>query len=152
MSVHVFRSELVIPSPRPAVFDFFSRASNLERITPPFLRFRIKTPEPIEMRKGAIIDYNLRIHGVPALWRTEIAEWDPPHQFVDLQLKGPYKLWHHTHTFTEEQGGTRMVDEVRYEVPLGPLGDIVEALFVRKDVTNIFRFRNSQISTLLKTS
>jgi ligand-binding SRPBCC domain-containing protein len=134
------------------VFDFFSRASNLERITPPFLRFRIKTPEPIEMRKGAIIDYNLRIHGVPALWRTEIAEWDPPHQFVDLQLKGPYKLWHHTHTFTEEQGGTRMVDEVRYEVPLGPLGDIVEALFVRKDVTNIFRFRNSQISTLLKTS
>ncbi len=152
MSVHVFRSELVIPKPRPEVFDFFSRASNLERITPPFLRFRIKTPEPIEMRRGALIDYNLRIHGVPALWRTLIAEWEPPYQFVDMQLKGPYKLWHHTHTFSEENGGTRMVDEVRYEVPLGPLGDIVHRFFVRKDVENIFRFRNSQIASLLEVA
>jgi ligand-binding SRPBCC domain-containing protein len=143
---------LVIPKPRPEVFDFFSRASNLERITPPFLRFRIKTPEPIEMRRGALIDYNLRIHGVPALWRTLIAEWEPPYQFVDMQLKGPYKLWHHTHTFSEENGGTRMVDEVRYEVPLGPLGDIVHRFFVRKDVENIFRFRNSQIASLLEVA
>lgn len=149
MSVHVFRTELLIDRPRPEVFDFFSRAGNLERITPPFLRFHIKTPEPIEMREGALIDYTLRIHGVPALWKTEIAEWDPPHRFVDRQLKGPYKLWHHTHTFAEEDGGTRMVDEVRYEVPLGALGDLVHTLFVRKDVTNIFRFRNAEIPRLL---
>ena len=137
--------------PRPAVFDFFAKADNLERITPPFLQFHIKTPGPVEMRKGALIDYTLRIHGIPALWRTEIAEWDPPYRFVDRQLKGPYKLWHHTHTFTEEAGGTLMVDEVRYEVPLGPLGDVVHALFVRKDVTNIFRYRNASIPRLLLT-
>lgn len=152
MSVHVFRTELLIPRPRPEVFDFFSRASNLERITPPFLKFQIKTPEPIEMRQGALIDYTLRIHGIPALWRTEIAEWEPPYCFVDRQLKGPYKLWHHTHTFSAESGGTRMVDQVRYEVPLGPLGDIVHALFVRKDVTDIFKYRNSEIPRLLYSS
>lgn len=149
LSVHLFRTELLIERPREEVFDFFSRASNLERITPPFLQFHVRTPEPIEMRKGALIDYTLRIHGVPALWRTEIVEWSPPYRFIDQQLKGPYKLWHHTHTFTEQPGGTRMVDEVRYEVPLGPLGDIVHALFVRKDVTNIFRHRNSSIPQLL---
>ena len=131
------------------MFDFFAKAENLERITPPFLQFHIKTPEPIQMRKGALIDYTLRIHGIPALWKTEIAEWDPPYRFVDRQLKGPYKLWHHTHTFTEQAGGTMMVDEVRYEVPLGPLGDIVHALFVRKDVANIFRYRNATIPGLL---
>ena len=139
----------MIPLPRPEVFDFFSKASNLERITPPFLRFHIETKEPINMRKGALIDYTLRIHGLPALWRTEIAEWNPPFRFVDQQLKGPYSLWHHTHTFTEEAGGTRMVDEVRYEVPLGPLGDLVHALFVRQDVTNIFKYRNAEIPRLL---
>lgn len=149
MSVHVFRGELQIPRPRPEVFDFFAKAENLERITPPFLQFHIKTPEPIQMRKGALIDYTLRIHGIPALWKTEIAEWNPPYRFVDRQLKGPYKLWHHTHTFTEEADGTMMVDEVRYEVPLGPLGDIVHALFVRKDVANIFRYRNATIPGLV---
>ena len=150
MSVHTFRTELIIDRPRAEVFEFFARASNLERITPAFLRFHVNTPEPIEMRKGTLIDYTLRIHGVPALWRTEIAEWDPPHRFVDRQLKGPYKLWHHTHTFSENgEGGTLMVDEVRYEVPLGLLGDVVHTLFVQKDVVNIFRFRNAEIPRLL---
>ena len=152
MSVHIFRTELHIPKPRPEVFEFFATASNLERITPPFLRFHIKTQEPIEMRKGALIDYSLRIHGLPAKWITEITEWEPPYRFVDRQLKGPYKLWHHTHTFTEEAGGTLMVDQVRYEVPLGPLGDVVHALFVRKDVANIFRYRNASIPTLLSAA
>ena len=131
------------------MFDFFAKASNLERITPPFLRFHIKTPEPIVMRQGTLIDYTLRIHGVPAGWKTEIAEWEPPYRFVDRQLKGPYSLWHHTHAFTEEAGGTRMVDEVKYEVPFGPLGDLVHSLFVRQDVTNIFKYRNEAIPRLL---
>ena len=149
MSVQVFRTRLFIPLPRPQVFDFFASAANLERITPPFLRFHVETREPIEMRQDALIDYSLRIHGVPAAWRTRIAEWDPPFRFVDEQLKGPYKLWHHTHTFTEEPGGTLMVDEVRYEVPFGVLGDIVHSLFVRKDVVNIFAYRNATIPKLL---
>lgn len=149
MSVHVFRTELLIRRARPEVFDFFAKASNLERITPPFLRFHIKTPEPIVMRQGTLIDYTLRIHGVPAGWKTEIAEWEPPYRFVDRQLKGPYSLWHHTHAFTEEAGGTRMVDEVKYEVPFGPLGDLVHSLFVRQDVTNIFKYRNEAIPRLL---
>ena len=151
MSVHTLRTELVIPRARPEVFDFFSRAANLERITPPFLRFHVETPEPIVMAKGTLIDYKLKIHGLPARWRTEIIAWEPPYRFVDMQLKGPYKLWHHTHTFSEVEGGTRMVDEVRYEVPLGPLGDVVHSLFVRKDVTEIFRFRNTEIASLLQT-
>ena len=149
MSIHVFRSELFIPLPRPEVFAFFSRAENLERITPPFLQFRIKTSKRIEMGEGTLIDYALRIHGVPALWRTEIALWDPPRQFVDRQLRGPYKLWHHSHTFIEEMGGTRMIDKVRYEIPFGPVGDLVHTLFVRRDVQNIFHYRNAAIASLL---
>ena len=101
------------------------------------------------MRVGSLIDYALRIHGVPVLWRTEIVEWEPPFWFVDRQLKGPDRLWHHTNAFTEEEGGTLTVDQVRYEVPLGPLGDVVHKLFVRKDVTAIFRYRNAEIPRLL---
>lgn len=150
MSEHLLRTELLIPRPRSEVFDFFSRASNLEQITPPILNFNVLTPEPIEMRAGTLIDYKLKIRGVPARWRTEIAVWEPPFRFVDLQLRGPYKLWHHTHTFTEEQGGeaTRMVDEVRYALPFGPLGDLVHRLLVRRDVEEIFRYRNETISRM----
>ena len=148
MSKHTIRREIWLPHSREEVFEFFSAARNLEQITPPLLKFEVLTPEPIPMGEGTLIDYRLRVHGLPLRWRTKITRWNPPCQFADIQLKGPYKLWDHTHTFLEENGGTRMIDEVVYELPFGPLGDIVHALSVRRDVEEIFRYRNSVIGTL----
>jgi hypothetical protein len=152
MSIHTLRRELWIPRPRPEVFEFFSQASNLERITPPWLNFHVQTPDPIEMRPGTLIDYKLKIHGLPVEWRTEIRTWDPPLSFSDVQLKGPYKTWNHTHTFLAENGGTRMRDEVVYELPFGILGDLVRLLKVRSDVEQVFDYRNQQIAKFFQGS
>lgn len=138
MRASTFLTELWLPRPRAEVFDFFSDAANLERITPPFLRFRIETPLPIEMRNGALIDYRLRVRGVPIRWRTEIRSWEPPFRFVDVQLRGPYRLWEHTHTFEERDGGTLCRDTVRFAVWGGAL---VERFFIRREVAAIFAYR-----------
>lgn len=135
------RAEQVLPRPLDEVFPFFADAHNLQRITPAFLRFHVVTPAPIEMRPGALIDYKLRVRAIPIRWRTEILDWDPPHRFVDTQLKGPYALWHHTHTFEPVEGGTRCVDLVRYRPPGGPLAGLVNAIAVQRDVESIFRHR-----------
>ncbi len=111
-----------IPRPVEEVSRFFSDVANLERITPPELRFRILTPLPVEIRHGALIDYRLSLFGVPFDWRTEITCWEPPHRFVDTQLSGPYRQWIHLHEFTPERGGTRMRDRVDYVLPLGRSG------------------------------
>ena len=102
---YTLSKEQWLPRPLDEVFPFFSEARNLEELTPPWLKFEVLTPAPIVMRPGALIDYRIKIHGLPIRWRTEIVEWDPPHRFIDVQLNGPYKLWHHTHTFTERDGG-----------------------------------------------
>lgn len=138
MRIFEHRSEIWLPRPRAGVFAFFADAGNLERLTPPWLGFEILTPRPIAMRPGARIDYRLKIHGLPIRWKTEITAWDPPRQFVDEQLSGPYRLWHHTHTFIEEGDGTRVVDRVRYAM-FG--GRFVHKLFVERDVRTIFAFR-----------
>jgi len=148
MSKHTIRREIWLPHSREEVFEFFSAARNLEQITPPLLQFQVLTPEPIPMGEGTLIDYRLKVHGLPMKWRTKITRWNPPYQFADIQLKGPYKVWDHTHTFLEEDGGTRMIDEVTYELPFGPLGDIVHTLMVRRDVEEIFRYRNGVIGAL----
>lgn len=127
-----------IPRPVDEVFGFFGDAHNLNILTPPFLHFRILTPAPIAMAPGTLIDYHIRLRGVPITWRTRIAAWDPPVTFVDEQLRGPYRLWHHTHTFVEVDGGTMMEDRVRYRV-LG--GALVHRLFVRRDLERIFTYR-----------
>ena len=114
MHEFTFQTELWLPRPRTEVFHFFAEARNLENITPPWLKFEVLTPAPIEMRPGTLIDYRIRVHGLPISWRTEITEWQPPHHFVDVQLRGPYTLWHHTHTFEERDGGTLCLDHVRY--------------------------------------
>lgn len=147
MRASTFRTELWLPRPRAEVFDFFSDAANLERITPPFLRFRIETPLPIEMRNGALIDYRLRVRGVPIRWRTEIRSWEPPLRFVDVQLRGPYRLWEHTHTFEERDGGTLCGDTVRFAVWGGAL---VERLFVRREVAAIFAYRERVLRGLFE--
>ena len=132
------------------VFPFFADAGNLEAITPPSLRFSIVTPRPIEMRVGALIEYQLRLRGLPVSWLTRIEEWEPGVRFVDMQLRGPYALWHHTHTF--ERAGdeaTLMRDTVRYALPGGPLGAIPHALFVRRELEAIFAFRAQRVTELL---
>jgi ligand-binding SRPBCC domain-containing protein len=132
------RTELWLPRPRSEVFQFFAEARNLEKITPLWLSIEVLTPAPIEMRAGALIDYRIRLRGIPVRWRTEITEWDPPHRFVDVQLRGPYKLWHHAHIFEDRDGGTLCLDHVRYW-PRG--GALIHWLFVRRDVERIFAYR-----------
>lgn len=138
-SLHV---ELWLPRPREQVFPFFAEARNLETLTPPWLNFEVLTPAPVAMRPGSLIDYRIRVHGVPIGWRTEIVEWAPPHRFVDVQLRGPYTLWHHTHVFKELNGGTLCVDDVRYR-PRG--GTLINWLFVRRDVEKIFHYRQQRL-------
>jgi ligand-binding SRPBCC domain-containing protein len=130
------------------VFGFFSRAENLEAITPEWLRFRVMSVVPERVQRGTLIEYKLRLHGLPLRWTSQIVEWNPPHKFVDLQLQGPYKLWRHTHLFTAEGENTRIHDEVLYSLPLGPLGRMVHTLLVRRDVENIFAFRATAVRAL----
>lgn len=146
MKEFTFKAEQWLPRPRPEVFQFFGEARNLEAITPPWLRFEVLTPAPIVMRAGTLIDYRIRIHGIPIRWRTKIVEWNPPHRFIDVQLRGPYTLWHHTHTFEEHSGGTLCTDVVRYH-PRG--GALMNWLFVRRDVEKIFGFRREKLAKLL---
>ncbi len=140
--VYTFETHLWLPKPREEVFAFFSDAYNLQDITPAFLNFTVVTPPPIVMAEGTLIDYRLRIRGIPVRWRTRIRAWDPPTRFVDEQVRGPYRSWVHEHRFTEEGEGTRVWDRVRYSVPGG---DLLHRLFVRGDVARIFRYRHRRL-------
>lgn len=142
MTIYRFHDEVWVPRPPRDVFPFFAEARNLDLITPPWLGFEILTPGPIAMKVGAIIDYRLRVHGIPLRWRTGITVWEPIKRFVDEQLRGPYRLWRHTHTFTERFGGTVCADDIEYAVPGGFL---VHRMFVRRDVTRIFAYRRDAV-------
>lgn len=144
----VLEQEQFIPRPRAEVFAFFADAFNLERITPGFLGFRILTPAPIEMAAGTIIEYRIGLYGLPMRWRTRIDQFEPEARFVDVQEKGPYRRWRHTHTFEEVEGGTLMRDRVEYEIPLGPLGTLARALFVRRSLERIFAHRRAVIAEI----
>jgi len=146
--VHEFRASLILPLPRAEVFAFFSDARNLERITPPELRFEILSRLPIDMRQGALIEYRLRLFGVPMRWRTLISRWDPPDSFVDEQLAGPYRTWIHTHRFRDVERGTAIEDEVRYSLPFQPVGEAAH-FAVGRQVRRIFAFRHRAIRSLL---
>ena len=135
------RREQVLPGSPDEVFRFFADASNLEAITPPWLRFRIVTPPPLRLGPGTLIEYRLRLHGIPIRWLTRIEAWEPGRRFVDAQVRGPYRLWHHTHTFEPHEHGTLMRDTVRYSLPLGPLGRLAHRAVVRRDLERIFDFR-----------
>ena len=135
-------AELWLPRPRDEVFRFFADAFNLEALTPPWLKFEVLTPRPIEMRVGLRIDYRLRLRGLPLRWQSEITAWEPPVRFVDEQRRGPYRAWIHQHTFEERDGGTLARDRVRYDV-IG--GRLVNRFFVRRDVEKIFGFRQEKL-------
>lgn len=150
MSEHFLTREITVDVARWRVFDFFSDAGNLERITPPELRFHIFTPRPIDLHEGALIEYRLRIHGFPINWRTEISYWDPPFEFVDRELKGPYKQWIHRHAFVElGKNRTLIKDEVRYRLPFEPIGDLFHWL-VRRKLNHIFDFRQKAVAEILE--
>jgi ligand-binding SRPBCC domain-containing protein len=137
-------------APPPAeLFPFFADAHNLERITPPWLHFGVLTPRPIAMAEGTLISYRLRLHGVPLSWLTRISAWDPPHGFVDEQLRGPYRLWRHRHTFEPDGSGTLSRDRVDYELRgTDAMQDIAQRLLVARDLTRIFRFRGERLAEL----
>jgi ligand-binding SRPBCC domain-containing protein len=139
---------LFIPRPREEVFAFFADAENLERITPAFLHFHILTPRPIAMHAGTLIDYQLRLFGIPFHWQTRIETFDPIFSFTDVQLTGPYRRWRHRHSFTDIPGGTQMDDHVEYQLPFGLLGSIAHALFVRRAIVQIFDHRNATIAKI----
>ena len=132
------------------VFPFFADALNLERITPPWLGFRVLTPGAVEMAPGTLIEYRLRVHRIPVRWLTRIEAWEPPHRFVDAQVRGPYRTWRHEHRFEPApDGGTLMTDRVDYELPLGPLGALAHLLFVRRDLERIFDHRRAAVAAVL---
>lgn len=142
---YILRCDAVLPRPREEVFEFFSDAFQLEKITPAWLNFRILTPAPIELQNGCLIDYRIRLHGIPITWKTEISSWDPPYSFTDRQLRGPYQLWEHLHTFIEVEGGTLTTDSVRYRA-IG--GRFANWLIVERDLRRIFEYRRQRMIEL----
>lgn len=150
MAEHILTRELTLDLPIEQVFDFFADAGNLERITPPQLNFKIISPQPIAIKKGALIDYRLKLRGLPITWKTEISEWNPPHVFVDRALKSPYRQWIHRHTFTKiSENRTLIEDQVKYRLPLEPLGDLAH-FFVRRELDYIFDFRQKSVAEILR--
>ena len=150
MAIQTLRREQVVDAPPDAVFAFFADPFNLEAITPPLLRFAVVTPPPITMGVGTFIQYQLRLHGVPVRWDTLIQAWDPPRSFVDVQVRGPYRLWHHSHDLAPLDGGrTVMRDTVRYALGFGALGALANRVVVRRDLEAIFAYREERVPALL---
>ncbi len=139
-------TEQWLDRPLAYVFAFFTDAFNLERITPPWLRFKVLTPPPLAMYVGMRIDYRMHIHGVPITWQSEITDWDPPYRFVDQQRRGPYKQWIHEHVFIARGRRTLVRDRVDYRVP-GPA--LVNRILVSPDLRKIFAYRHERLRELL---
>lgn len=143
MSVYYFKTEQFLPIDIKTAWSFFSSAKNLAKITPPEMDFKILSKlDGEEIYEGMIIDYTVKpMLGIPLGWRTEITEVKKPFSFTDKQVKGPYSVWEHTHTYFEKEHGTLMHDQVKYQLPLGVLGDFANALFVKKKIESIFAYR-----------
>ena len=131
------------------VFNFFSNPENLKNITPNSLSFKIITPKPINMSKGILLDYTIKLFRFSVHWRTYISDYDPPNYFVDQQIKGPYTFWHHTHIFKKVKGGVEIIDKIKYSVPLGCLGRIINKIWIRNDLNKIFDYRKKMINKIL---
>ena len=145
MRTYRLQTQLWLPQPREEIFNFFSDPSNLDRLTPPWLHFEILTPKSVEMNAGTLLDYRLRLHGIPLRWQSEILVWEPPNRFIDRQIKGPYRQWVHEHNFSAHQGGTLVGDSVIYAVPGGR---IVQKLWVAPDLDRVFGYRHKILKEL----
>ena len=150
MKLRVFERTQIVPRPLDETFKFFSDPRNLQRLTPAFLKFKFLSTPPSAVQPGTVIDYEIRLFGVPVHWRTRIEIVEPPHRFVDVQEKGPYALWRHTHAFREIVGGTEMSDRVEYAMPFGPLGEIAYHLFVARSLEKIFDFRTRELAAIMR--
>lgn len=150
MAVHRLERRQYVARPLDEVFGFFAEAGNLERITPPWLGFRVLSPDPVQMGAGALIDYRLRLHGIPLGWTSQIELWEPARQFVDRAIRGPFSLWHHRHRFSASGGGTIVSDEVHYAPPLGALGELADGLVVARDLDRIFGHRREAVARILE--
>ncbi|MCW3083386.1 MAG: hypothetical protein JWP12_752 [Bacteroidetes bacterium] len=148
--MHTLIKETIINRPIAEVFDFFSKAENLDKITPPDMQLRIISPQPIIIQKGTLIDYKIKVSGIPFKWQTLISEWNPPYRFIDKQLKGPYNTWIHEHTFEERNGKTYMKDYVQFRSPGFFLEPLINKLFVEKKIKAIFEFREKILKELFK--
>jgi ligand-binding SRPBCC domain-containing protein len=145
MRTYRLQTQLWLPQPREEIFNFFSDPSNLDRLTPPWLHFEILTPKSVEMNAGTLLDYRLRLHGIPLRWQSEISVWEPPNRFIDRQIKGPYRQWVHEHNFSAHQGGTLVGDSVTYSVPGGR---IIQKLLVAPDLDRVFGYRHKILKEL----
>jgi len=148
--MHFLTTTTVINKTLSEVFEFFSNAENLNKITPPDMQFKILTPLPIIIKKGTLIDYKIKVNGIPFNWQTEITEWEPNKRFIDKQLKGPYRVWIHEHTFEEKDGKTIMNDHVQFLSPGWFLEPIINKLFIEKKVKGIFAYREKILTNLFK--
>lgn len=149
-NTHLLERSQRVEVPIDLAFAFYVNSDNLEPLTPPWLHFEVTTPRPLRLRSGTLLDYRLRLHGVPIRWTTLIETWEPPLRFVDSQAKGPYSLWEHTHLFESDGDGATIIhDRVRYAIPLGPLGAIAHRLFVRRDLERIFDYRRDAVAERL---
>jgi ligand-binding SRPBCC domain-containing protein len=147
MQIHLIELEQRLPQPPEEVFPFFAEAGNLERLTPEWLHFRVLSQSAGAIGPGTLIRYRLRLHGIPIRWLTRIEEWRPGERFVDLQLRGPYRYWHHTHEFQPDgDGGSLMRDSVRYAMRAGRLGELAQRRLVAGDLERIFEYRRSRVA------
>jgi len=149
MKLYTLKRSQVLPYSIEHLFSFFDRPENLEKMTPAHLNFQMLTPQPVKMHCGAVIDYTIKIWSFPMRWTTLITDYNPPHSFIDLQLKGPYAYWHHEHRFTSQDDQTLMEDQVTYALPLGPLGRLAHRIKIEKDLTHIFNYRANKITEFL---
>ncbi|MGD9737291.1 MAG: CDP-paratose 2-epimerase [Solirubrobacterales bacterium] len=150
MRIHVLERSQRVEVPVERAFSFYADAANLEPLTPPWLHFHLLTEQPLTLESGALLDYRLRLHGVPIRWQTRIEAWEPPHRFLDTQARGPYALWEHSHWFEPAgEDATVIHDRVRYALPLGALGDLAHRLFVRRDLQRIFDYRRDRTAALI---
>ncbi len=139
---------MISPVSLQEAFAVFENPYNLAAITPPWLNFRILTPN-LQMHLGAEIDYEFRWMGIPLLWKTRITEYEPPFHFVDEALKSPYLLWRHRHTFRPRAEGTLISDQVDYSLPFGFFGNAAHSLVVRKQLDQIFDYRQKIVAQML---
>ena len=151
VKIRIFERAQLVPYPLRTTFDFFTDPRNLERLTPVFLHFKFLTAPPPVTVEGTVLDYRLQLYGIPIKWRTKIVLVEPPLKFVDIQEKGPYAFWRHTHEFRAVGDQTEMTDRVEYAIPFGPIGEIARLLFVDRSLREIFDYRQRELVAAMKT-